>query len=313
MFYISSTFVICYLYFSYIPYHQSPTNLKYSHQSQSILPQTNGESIQSTNHKSYEKRVQNVNTSKPSIHQTLDDENNSSQTNIVTTVIVNNSNVDSSNNEVDENLTAINNSNNKKFDLKIEQHIVSKINENYKGVEKNDIIPCVNIKSSIEVKQNGNDKEYDETSSHVKTPTTSTTSKVAAKTTNDELQNKEINQSQSVATPSQVSGSLIETSVVSVSISPANTSSKSWASIAAGTTKPTALIAPNNLLSVNDQIDHLSIEKNNLTPKSSQTQSQTEDTRHKNDITPEICKPLHTEVPQVHCDDPITYRMGGQY
>ncbi|XP_016839579.1 ubiquitin carboxyl-terminal hydrolase 10 isoform X1 [Nasonia vitripennis] len=292
----------------FIPYHQSSTNLKYSHQSQSILPQTNGESMQSTNHKSYEKRPQNVNTSKPSIHQTVDDENNSSQTNIVTTVIVNNSNVDSSNNEVDDNLIAITNSNNKKFDLKIEQHIVSKINENYKCVEKNDVIPCVNIKSSIEVKQNGNDKEYDETSSHVKAPTTSTTSKVAAKTTNDELQNKEINQSPNVATISEVARNPVETSEVPVSISPANTSSKSWASIAAGTTKPIAHIAPNNVLNVNNQTEQLSVEKSNLTPKNFQLKS--EDARHKNDVIPEIRKPLHAEVPQVHCDDPITYRMG---
>lgn len=312
MYYISSTFVICYLYFSYIPYQPSPANTKYSRQSQSILPQTNGESTKSMNHKSYEKRVQNVNTSKPSIHQSLDDDNNSSQTNIVTTVIVNNSNIDSSANETDENLNAINNSNNKKFDVKIEQHIVSMINENFK---ENDI-PCVNIKSSIEVKQNGNDnKECDETISRVKTPTMASN---AATRTDEDFENKEVKE-----TPT--TENILEINEVSLSTSPANAANKSWASLlknesephVAVTSKPTAHIAPNNVMSMNrEQAEQFSAEKAHSTPKSYQNKlfSITENSQQKNDMSSsEQCKSVQAEAPPAHCDDPIIYRMGGKF
>ena len=315
-----------------MPYHQSPTNTKYSRQSQSLLPQTNGESTKSTNHKSHEKLVQNVNTTKPSIHHTVDDDNNSSQTNIVT-IIVNNSNIDSTINNVDESLTATNNSNNKTFDLKIEQRIVSKINENCKGVEKNDI-PCVNIKSSIEVKQNGNDnKEYDDNVIQGKTPIVSMTSKPAVKIIEEESQNKEIKDTPTVESKS-------ETQIQEVPVSappPTSTSSipavqpqeMSWASLlrkgsepqVSGTNKPTALIAPNNAISVNNDQTEIITEKTQSFKKSCKKNyyqryenksSIIDDTQQKNDAPIEQRKPLHTEVPQIHCDDPITYRMGGK-
>ncbi|XP_011498862.1 PREDICTED: ubiquitin carboxyl-terminal hydrolase 10-B [Ceratosolen solmsi marchali] len=295
------------------PYHQPPPNTKYNRQSQSLLPQTNGESSKSINHKTYEKRVQNVNITKPSIHQTLDDDNNSSQTNIVTTVIVNNTNIDSTIKDVDENLTSINNSNNKKFDFKIEQHIVSTINENYKGVEKSDI-PCVNIKSSIEVKQNGNDKDYDENNSQVKAPVTSTTSKPAVKIS-DEFQNREVKDV-------PVAENILEVNETPISTtSSTNTRSQSWASIVkqdqepnfASTKKPTAFIAPHNVTSVNSEpTEQLSSEETCLIKKTYQNKpfAENEGVQQKSDISLEQRKSLHTEVPQIQSNDPITYRMG---
>jgi hypothetical protein len=254
---------------------------------------------------------------KPSIHQTLDDDNNSSQTNIVTTVIVNNTNVDPSIKDVDENLSSINNSTNKKFDFKIEQHIVSTINENYKGVEKSDI-PCVNIKSSIEVKQNGNDKEYDENSSQIKAPITSTTSKPAVRTPDEEFKNTEIKEISVTENTLEVNETPISTS------SSVSTRSQSWASIVkqdqeshlASSKKPTALIAPHNIISINsDQTEQSSAEEVYLTQKTYQNKSfnETEDIQQKSDVSSEQRKSLNTEVPQIHCDDPITYRMGGKF
>ncbi|KAJ8670331.1 hypothetical protein QAD02_001590 [Eretmocerus hayati] len=297
----------------YMPqYHQSSSNTKYNHQSQSLLPQTNGESTKSTNHKSYdqplenlyERKMQNVNISKPSIHQMLDDETSSSQTNIVTTVIVNNSNVDSSINDVEENLTAISNPNNKKFDVKIEQHIVSTRNDSYKSAEKNDI-PCVNIKSSIEVKQNGNEsKECDEAASQAKTPTSSTTSKLAVPTVEREIENEEVIEV-------SLNENLTVSDAVPLSTSPpVSSANKSWASILKkpsdplieGASKPTAFIAPSIITTSVDNNELSSVEKAQPSPRSFQNIS---DNTKSSDYSP-----LHTEIPQVHCDDPISYRMG---
>lgn len=313
MFYICSTFVICYIYFSYIEYQQSPTtNPKYNRPSQNLLPQTNGDTAKSTNYKPYDKQGQNVNITKPSIHQALEDDNNSPQTNIVTTVIVNNSNMEPSNNDVDESLTATNNSNNKQFGFKIEQHIVSTINDNYKGVEKNDIPikSSVNIKSSIEVKQNGNENvESDDSSSNVKSPIASTTSKSVAKIVEEINEIKEIPTLEYMTDMSEVP---VNSSLAAI------TGCKSWASLlktnsdpySPGTNKPMALIAPNNAISVNNnQTELSSSDKAHLTPKSHENKSGNADGQG----SAQQNRSSHNDVSQKHIDDPISYRMGGKF
>ncbi|XP_058796674.1 ubiquitin carboxyl-terminal hydrolase 10-like isoform X2 [Phymastichus coffea] len=299
----------------YIQYQQSPTttNPKYNRPSQNLLPQTNGETTKSTNYKPYDKQGQNVNITKPSIHQALEDDNNSPQTNIVTTVIVNNSNIESSNNDVDENLTATNNSNNK-FGFKIEQHIVSTINDNYKGVEKNDIPikSSVNIKSSIEVKQNGNENtESDDSSSHIKIPIASTTSKSVAIITEDEsLQIKEVKEIPTLEYTTDISEVPVNSSLVAIA------GSKSWASLLKqntdsyppGPNKPTAFIAPNNAISLNNnQTKLLLSEKAHSTLKSHDNKNADGQQR---DNSAEQNRSTHNEVPQKHIDDPTSYRMG---
>lgn len=269
----------------------------------------NGDSIKITSHnKPYEKRMQNLTipNNKPSIHPMVD---------VTSTVIVNNSKMEPPSTHNEENLTAINsNFNNKNFDFKIE-HIVSTSKEEYKGItEKNDI-PYV-IKSSIEVKQNGNDnKEKDENTSNAKAPITNVATKPDVTIIEEAVPKKEVKEEPPV----------IE-KVVEVAEAPQITApraeNKSWASVLKRqnnsephnevTTKPTAVIVPNVIVNASNEKNEQPAEKPvQSAPKIHQSKPSSENNCNKNDELSKQKKPLHTEISQRYCDDPITYRMGG--
>lgn len=288
-------------------------------QPQILMPQSNGEAmtVKSTNHKSYsERRMQNANVSKPSsVHQTIEDENNSSQTNIVTTVIVNNSNIDSNKSDNNESLSSTNNSNlsatsatNKKYDFKIEQHIVSKINnESYKGTEKSEV-SCVNIKSSIEVKQNGNDdQEFDDSVTQPKPIYVDDNTKPKESTEESQEQDDKVF-SEAITTESEVPESLPSTTVAPTA------PSTTWAGILKKSnsefqSKPTAFIAPHNV--TNSKNESSANDRTQGVQKTSQHRSSIpNDTQQKSDASVEEIKSSNNE--KVHCDDPNTYRMGGK-
>ncbi|XP_046837545.1 ubiquitin carboxyl-terminal hydrolase 10 isoform X1 [Vespa crabro] len=192
---------------TYQSHHHSSNNIRYGRQSQSVITQQSQECLKATTTsaaKTQDKRPQNVySTVKPSssYHQLSNEEDsNSPQTNIVTTVIVNNSNRESRiDNDDDEGggTTAVKKSanNNAKVspvNVKIEHNIVSTVNEACNGTEKSDL-PCVNINSSIEVKQNGeSEKEYkNETVSSIKTTVVKTLSTSTSKSGESEVQIEE--------------------------------------------------------------------------------------------------------------------------
>ncbi|XP_043259752.1 ubiquitin carboxyl-terminal hydrolase 10-like isoform X2 [Colletes gigas] len=226
--------------YGYPPYHHPSGNMRCVRQPAPVLSQSTQECTKVQTAKSHEKRVQNVYTPvKQPFHQ-INEEDNSSQTNIVTTVItVNNSKVEQCTENVDENTANRKNSNTNgkvpPVNVKIEHNIVSTVNENCNGAEKNDV-PCVNINSSIEVKQNGEtDKEYkNETVSSIKTTVVKTLSKpvskgeneaqkedTPAKSVQDEIINKTLN----------ASSTTTSTPIIVPTTTSSNVSSISWASI----------------------------------------------------------------------------------
>nr|XP_033325381.1 ubiquitin carboxyl-terminal hydrolase 10-like [Megalopta genalis] len=265
--------------YGYPPYHHPSNNMRCIRQAAPVLSQPTQECAKIQTTKPYEKQVQNVYTPvKQPFHQ-INEEDNSSQTNIVTTVItVNNSKVEQCNDSMDDNTAIRKNSNaNGKVppvNVKIEHNIVSTVNENCNGAEKNDM-PCVNINSSIEVKQNGEtDKEYkNETVSSIKTTVVKTLSKPIPK--GETEAQKEDNLVKSVLDET-VSKTLNNSSVTASNApaaaipatSPPSVSNISWASVLKkGNTdaqstlsnyKPTARINP---------IPVSSITENNVTTK----------------------------------------------
>lgn len=296
----------------------------------------NGDSIKITSHnKPYEKRTQNVNMqAKPSsIHPTVD---------VTSTVIVNNSKIEPPVIHNEENSTAMNNNyNGKNFDFKIE-HYVTTSKEEFQGVrtsEKNEIPYNVNIKSSIEVKQNGNDNkdnaQQDEAAaSNVSAPVAApATNKPEVTITETEVvPKKEVKEEQptpqAAATPVVVE-KVIE--VVNNEAPPQNIpapapapENKSWASLLKRpnlseahevTSKPTAFIVPNVIANTasadkNEQPHNEKIPPpHSAGPKIHQSKSSLEDA-HRGDAPTKQKK--QTEIPQRYCDDPITYRMGGE-
>lgn len=307
--------------YGYSPYHHPSGNIRCVRQAAPILSQSTQECTKVQTTKSHEKRVQNVYTPvKQPFHQ-VNEEDNSSQTNIVTTVItVNNSKVEQCTNNVDENIINRKNSttNGKvpPVNVKIEHNIVSTVNEKCNGAEKNDV-PCVNINSSIEVKQNGEtDKEYkNETVSSIKTTVVKTLSKPISKNEseiNKEDSKKCIQDEIVIKTPSN-SSNAISTPATSLP----TLSTVSWASIlkkgSAETQsnplnyKPTARINP------------LLITENNATPKIIQSieKDQSNTTLFINEnISSNLQnienenKKSQTESLQNHYNDPIAFRMG---
>ncbi|KAI4489830.1 hypothetical protein M0804_004012 [Polistes exclamans] len=228
--------------------HQSSNNVRYSRQSQSVNTQQSQELLNTaTAAKTQEKRPQNLYSSvKPSNHQLSNDEDkNSSQTNIVTTVIVNNSNREScieneNENENESTATKKNTNNNTKVspvNVKIEHNIVSTVNEACNGTEKSDI-PCVNINSSVEVKQNGeSEKEYtNETVSRIKkTSLIKTLSSSTSKSGENEVQIEENRPSKSISDEPLIkasNNSLIPTNVSTTASSlPSIKSNMSFANV----------------------------------------------------------------------------------
>ncbi|XP_017789783.1 PREDICTED: ubiquitin carboxyl-terminal hydrolase 10 [Habropoda laboriosa] len=314
--------------YGYPPYHHPSGNIRCVRQAAPMLSQPTQEctKVQQTT-KSHEKRVQNVYTPvKQPFHQ-VNEEDNPSQTNIVTTVItVNNSKVEQCTDNVDENAANRKNSNTNgkvpPVNVKIEHNIVSTVNENCNGAEKNDV-PCVNINSSIEVKQNGEtDKEYkNETVSSIKTTVVKTLSKPVSKNENEpqkeDIATKNIQDDVVIKTPNN---SITASAPINVPVmsSPA-LSSMSWASIlkkgsaetqsTPSNYKPTARINP------------LPTTESNMTPKI-QSLATEKDQRSGTTIftnenilsnSPSLVtenKNPQAEPLQSRYNDPIAYRMG---
>lgn len=311
--------------YGYPPYHHPSGNMRCVRQTTPMLSQPTQECTKVQNAKPHEKRVQNVYTPvKQPFHQ-VNEEDNSSQTNIVTTVItVNNSKVEQCTDNTDENTANRKSSNTNgkvpPVNVKIEHNIVSTVNENCNGTENNDV-PCVNINSSIEVKQNGEtDKEYkNETVSSIKTTVVKTLSKSISKSENEaQKEDAPIKPlpEETVIKPSNTS--------VTVSTAPPAVSSISWASILKkGSTetqstpsnhKPTARINPLHINSITE----------NSPVSKAQLQSIDKDQRSgvifgNENISSSIpnvineSKNPQTESLQNRFNDPIAYRMGGMY
>lgn len=306
--------------YGYPPYHHPSGNIRCVRQAAPIVTQSTQECTKVQASKSHEKRVQNAYTPvKQPFHQ-VNEEENSSQTNIVTTVItVNNSKLEQCTDNADENTANIKNSNaNGKVppvNVKIEHNIVSTVNENCNGTEKNDV-PCVNINSSIEVKQNGEtDKEYkNETVSSIKTTVVKTLSKSVSKneteTPKDDASTKNAQDENVVKV---TTSSPIVTSTPPIS-QPAP-SSISWASILKkGSTdaqstpssyKPTARINP------------LPISENDVASKMQVEKDQRAGATFTNDDVSSNVQTIMTESkspqaePLQNCyNDPLAFRMG---
>nr|XP_034186033.1 ubiquitin carboxyl-terminal hydrolase 10 isoform X1 [Osmia lignaria] len=308
--------------YGYPPYHHPSGNMRCVRQTTPMLSQPTQECTKVQNAKPHEKRVQNVYTPvKQPFHQ-VNEEDNSSQTNIVTTVItVNNSKVEQCTDNTDENTANRKSSNTNgkvpPVNVKIEHNIVSTVNENCNGTENNDV-PCVNINSSIEVKQNGEtDKEYkNETVSSIKTTVVKTLSKSISKSENEaQKEDAPIKPlpEEVVIKPSNTP--------VTVSTAPPAVSSISWASILKkGNTetqstpsnhKPTARINPLHINSITE----------NSPASKAQLQSTDKDQRSgvifgNENISSSIpnvvneSKNPQTESLQNRFNDPIAYRMG---
>ncbi|XP_034186035.2 ubiquitin specific protease 10 isoform X2 [Osmia lignaria lignaria] len=308
--------------YGYPPYHHPSGNMRCVRQTTPMLSQPTQECTKVQNAKPHEKRVQNVYTPvKQPFHQ-VNEEDNSSQTNIVTTVItVNNSKVEQCTDNTDENTANRKSSNTNgkvpPVNVKIEHNIVSTVNENCNGTENNDV-PCVNINSSIEVKQNGEtDKEYkNETVSSIKTTVVKTLSKSISKSENEaQKEDAPIKPlpEEVVIKPSNTP--------VTVSTAPPAVSSISWASILKkGNTetqstpsnhKPTARINPLHINSITE----------NSPASKAQLQSTDKDQRGgvifgNENISSSIpnvvneSKNPQTESLQNRFNDPIAYRMG---
>ncbi|CAL7942928.1 unnamed protein product [Xylocopa violacea] len=313
--------------YGYPPYHHPAGNIRCIRQAAPMISQPTQECTKVQTTKSHEKRVQNVYTPVKQPFHRVNEEENSSQTNIVTTVItVNNSKVEQCTDNMDENTANRKNSNTNgkvpPVNVKIEHNIVSTVNENCNGTEKSDV-PCVNINSSIEVKQNGEtDKEYkNETVSSIKTTVVKTLSKSISKNENEV--HKEDSPMKSiqdeVVTKTSGNSSVTNTPVVVPITSSPALCSKSWASVlkqgsaetqsTPSNYKPTARINP------------LPITENNIT---SNIQSQsTEKDQHSGttaftneNVSSNLqsivneSKALQVESLQNRYNDPIAFRMG---
>lgn len=318
--------------YGYPQYHHPSGNMRCVRQAAPVLSQPTQECAKVQTAKSHEKRVQNVYTPvKQPFHQ-INEEDNSSQTNIVTTVItVNNSKVEQCTENVDETTANRKNSNTNgkvpPVNVKIEHNIVSTVNENCNGAEKNDV-PCVNINSSIEVKQNGEtDKEYkNETVSSIKTTVVKTLSKPVSKGENE-------TQKEDIPTKSAQDEVIIKTPNNSVSTSTPVTvpptsssgvSSISWASIlkkgsaetqsTPSNYKPMARINPLPVSPVTESNvspkAQLQLEKDQRT---STTVFANENVSSNSQNVVNESKNLPTESLQNRYNDPIAFRMGGMY
>ncbi|XP_043685203.1 ubiquitin carboxyl-terminal hydrolase 10 [Vespula pensylvanica] len=320
---------------TYPSHHHSSNNIRYGRQSQSVITQQSQECLKTTTAaKTQEKRPQNVYSSvKPSYHQLSNEEdNNSSQTNIVTTVIVNNSNRESCIDNEDESTATKKNANNNTkvspVNVKIEHNIVSTVNEACNGTEKSDV-PCVNINSSIEVKQNGeSEKEYkNETVSSIKTTVVKTLSTSTSKSGENEVQIEENGPSKGISDEPLVkasNNSLIPTNVSSAaSSSPSITPNMSWANVlkkgsselqsTPSTYKPMARINPlpatpvieqsaspktplQTIVQRDQRIGSPSLENESLPPSAHNV--------------PSDCTKQQTESTLNKYDDPTVFRMG---
>ncbi|XP_017876723.1 ubiquitin carboxyl-terminal hydrolase 10 [Ceratina calcarata] len=306
--------------YGYPPYHHPSGNIRCVRQAAPIVSQPTQECTKVQATKSHEKRVQNAYApAKPPFHQ-VNEEENSSQTNIVTTVItVNNSKVEQCTDNTDENTANLKNSNaNGKVppvNVKIEHNIVSTVNENCNGTEKNDV-PCVNINSSIEVKQNGEtDKEYkNETVSSIKTTVVKTLSKPVSKNeTEAPKEDVSTKNTQEENVVKVTNSSPIVTSTPAIS-SPAP-SNISWASIlkkgntdaqsTSSSYKPTARINPLPITE-NDVASKMQVEKDQRSSTTAFT----------NDISSNVQSVVtENKFPQAeplqNCyNDPLAFRMG---
>ncbi|KAK2585424.1 hypothetical protein KPH14_010092 [Odynerus spinipes] len=319
---------------TYQTHHHSSNNMRYGRQSQSVITQQNQECMKAPTTKPQDKRAQNVYASvKPSYHQLNEEENNSSQTNIVTTVIVNNSNQESVIDNEDESTANRKNVNNNTkvppVNVKIEHNIVSTVNETCNGAEKNDV-PCVNINSSIEVKQNGEtDKEYkNETVSSIKTTVVKTLSTSTSKSGESEVQSEENAASKSILDEPAVkisnNSSLTPTSVSTTSSSsPSVVPNMSWANVlkkgssdlqgTPSTYKPMARINP---LPATPVIEQASSTKTPSQPTVQRDQYiaspllETESLPSNAHNLSNDCKNTQSEITQNKYDDPTVFRMG---
>ncbi|XP_017767311.1 PREDICTED: ubiquitin carboxyl-terminal hydrolase 10-like [Eufriesea mexicana] len=312
--------------YGYPPYHHPSGNIRCVRQVTPMLSQPTQECTKVQTTKSHEKRIQNTYTPvKQPFHQ-VNEEDNSSQTNIVTTVItVNNSKVEQCTDNVDENTVNRKNSNTNgkvpPVNVKIEHNIVSTVNEKCNGAEKNDV-PCVNINSSIEVKQNGEtDKEYkNETVSSIKTTVVKTLSKPVSKNESEaykeDSSRKNVQDEVVIKTPNS---SVTSTPIIVPTTSSPALSSISWASIlkkgsadtqsSSSNYKPTARINP------------LPITENNVTSKIT---SQSTEKDQLNSTTVFTNENISSNLPSIisesknsqadslqnHYNDPIAFRMG---
>ncbi|XP_012149122.1 ubiquitin specific protease 10 [Megachile rotundata] len=310
--------------YGYPPYHHPSGNMRCVRQTTPMLSQPTQECTKVQNVKPHEKRVQNVYTPvKQPFHQ-VNEEDNSSQTNIVTTVItVNNSKVEQCTDTADENTANRKNSNTNgkvpPVNVKIEHNIVSTVNENCNGTEKNDV-PCVNINSSIEVKQNGEtDKEYkNETVSSIKTTVVKTLSKSVSK-------NESEAQKEDVPAKSSQDEIVTKTPNTPVNISTAPSpaaSSVSWASILKkGNTemqstpsnyKPTARInpLPINSITESNPASKAQLQSIDKDQHSGTTIFTNENVSSSIQSVVNESKNPQAESLQNRFNDPIAYRMG---
>ena len=308
--------------YGYPPYHHPSGNVRCA---RPMLSQPTQECTKVQTTKSHEKRVQNVtHPIKQPFHQATE-ENNSSQTNIVTTITVNNNKVNQCTNSVDDNNVNRKNSNTNgkvtPVNVKIEHNIVSTVNEKCNGAEKN--VPCVNINSVLEVKQNGEtDKEYkNKTVSSIKT-TVVETSKPVSKTEN-EISKKDISmkniQDKVITKTTNNSSNTANTPVI---VPTTSSPILSWAGILkkgstetqsnSSTYKPTARINPLSIRenSVTSKELSQSIEKNQ--PNSTTVFTNENISSNMQSVINESKKPQR-ETLKNHFNDPIAFRMGGKY
>lgn len=326
-------------------HHSSPSssqgNMKYNRQSQSSI-QSNGGEIMKNTLKSYDKRGQNNNTNSKSSRQNLNDDKSSKQT-IRTTVIVNNSNMEPFVNNADSNaaMKKNNNSNNNNnnnnnnnsnsiinnskvvapFNVKIDYNFVATRNETYGGSEKNDG-PCVNIKSSIEIEQNGdNDSDSKKektvsTSSHIQTVLKTQSSSKTLEENNDPDADVEPDDHEDDEQEVVENDCDTQQSNIPVDDSP---KIKTWANVlkdaTVTTTKPMAFINPtvavdsSEVLS-NDAFLYTTRESQNAEQKVVQNNLTTTEALEKNIQTQQKTSLLNTTAQQHDFDDPLTYRMG---
>lgn len=290
-------------------YHHS-SQMKYNRQSQSSIQSNGGEPVKNSL-KSFDKR------NNPKSSRQLNDDKNSKQT-IRATVIVNNSNMEPFVDTADSNAALKNNKsiNNNKvapFNVKIDYNFVSTRNETYGGAEKNDG-PCVNIKSSIEIEQNGEndlDNKNETVSSHIQTTLLKTQSTAPVKDDNS-VESGEVlpsMKSQQACNPVQVDD------LPKIS---------TWASILKKnnndtpltvTAKPTAFINPITATDSSDissnevlhspELPHVEqkLVQNNVPVTQEKTTNETQAQHKVSNIT----------ARDHDFDDPLTYRMGGKF
>lgn len=316
--------------YGYTPYHHPSGNMRCVRQAAPMLSQPSQECTKVQSAKTNEKRMQNVYAPAKQPFQQVNEEDNSSQTNIVTTVItVNNSKVEQCSDDMDENTANRKNTNTNgkvpPVNVKIEHNIVSTVNENCNGAEKSDV-PCVNINSSIEVKQNGEtDQEYkNETVSSIKTTVVKTLSKPISKNEN-EMQKEDTPtkgvQDETVTKTPNNSSITASTPIVSAASSPA-LSSITWASLfTKGSTethssllnlKPTARINPLPIMENNvpAKLQSQSTEKNQ---DSSTSVFTNENISSNSQSVANESKNVQIESMQNRFNDPVAFRMGGEY